>query len=46
MSECQKCNQKPTSKSQYITIILGLYLLCAAIYGSIIIVQNIVSFFR
>jgi len=35
MSECQKCNQKPTSKLQYATIALGLYMLGSSIYGTI-----------
>jgi hypothetical protein len=26
MAECKKCNQKPTSKTQYFTIIVGVYL--------------------
>ena len=46
MSECQKCNQKPTSKSQYVTIAVGLYLLGAAIYGSIILFKDIISLFK
>jgi hypothetical protein len=43
MSECQKCNQKPTSKTQYATIVLGFYLLGAAIYGTIKIIQDIIN---
>jgi len=46
MSECQKCNQKPTSKTQYATIVLGFYLLGAAIYGTIKLFENLVSLFN
>jgi hypothetical protein len=35
MSECKKCNQKPTSKTQYYTIAAGVYLLGSSIYGTI-----------
>jgi hypothetical protein len=45
MSECQKCNQKPTSKSQYVTIIVGFYLLGAAIYGTITLIKDLISLF-
>jgi hypothetical protein len=42
---CKKCNQKPTSRSQYITIFVGFYLLLAAIYGTVVIIKNIISLF-
>jgi hypothetical protein len=45
MSECQKCNQKPTSKSQYVTIAVGFYLLGAAIYGTIVLIKDLISLF-
>jgi hypothetical protein len=45
MSECKKCNQKPTSKSQYATIALGFYLLVAAIYGTITLIKDLISLF-
>jgi hypothetical protein len=45
MSECQKCNQKPTSKAQYATIAVGFYLLGAAIYGTIVMFKNLISLF-
>ena len=35
MAECKKCNQKPTSKTQYYTIGVGVYLLGSSIYGTI-----------
>ena len=35
MSECKKCNQKPTSKTQYFTIAAGFYLLGSSIYGTV-----------
>jgi len=45
MSECKKCNQKPTSKTQYATLIFGAYLLGAAIYGTITLVNQIIGIF-
>lgn len=42
MSECKKCNQKSTSKRQYLTIVLGFYLLIAAIYGTITLVNDVI----
>jgi hypothetical protein len=45
MSECKTCNQKPTSKSQYATIVLGIYLLSAAIYGTIVMIKDLISLF-
>jgi hypothetical protein len=46
MSECKKCNQKPTSKGQYSTIVIGFYLLGAAIYGTITLINNLISYFK
>ena len=43
MSECKKCNQKPTSKLQYLTIVLGFYLLASSIYGTIMLVQKLIG---
>jgi hypothetical protein len=45
MSECKQCNQKPTSKTQYITIGVGIYLLGAAIYGTIALIKDLISLF-
>jgi hypothetical protein len=45
MSECKKCNQKPTSKSQYVIIVVGFYLLGAAIYGTIVLIKDLISLF-
>jgi hypothetical protein len=45
MSECKKCNQKPTSKSQYLTIAAGFYLLGSSIYGTVKIVEYLVNLF-
>ena len=45
MSECKQCNQKPVSKSQYLTIIFGIYLLGSAIYGTIQIIKDLISLF-
>jgi len=46
MSECKKCNQKPVSKTQIGTIIVGFYLLGAAGYGTLKIVENIIHLFK
>jgi hypothetical protein len=45
MSECKKCNQKPVSKGQYATIILGAYLLFSSIYGTITLFKEIITLF-
>lgn len=42
---CNECNQKGISKNQIGTIILGFYLLGAAIYGTIQIVKDIINLF-
>lgn len=42
---CKTCNQKPTSKRQYATIALGFYLLSSAIYGTIVMIKNLISLF-
>jgi len=39
MSECKKCNQKPTSNIQYFTIAAGTYILGSSIYGTIKLVE-------
>jgi hypothetical protein len=46
MSECKKCNQKPVSKSQYATIVIGVYLLGAAIYGTITLINDLIFYFK
>jgi hypothetical protein len=43
MSECKKCNQKPTSNLQYATIVLGFYLLASSIYGTIKLVEKLIG---
>jgi len=42
---CKKCNQKSTSRRQYVTIAVGFYLLGAAIYGTIVMIKNLISLF-
>jgi len=42
---CKTCNQKPTSRSQYVTIAVGFYLLGSAIYGTIVMIKNLISLF-
>jgi hypothetical protein len=46
MAECKKCNQKPTSKTQYYTIGAGVYLLGTSIYGTIKIFELLVNLFN
>ena len=43
MAECKKCNQKPTSKIQYYTIVAGIYLLGSSIYGTIKIFEVLIG---
>ena len=45
MAECKKCNKKPVSKTQFITIIGGFYLLGSSIFGTIKLVEIVVSLF-
>lgn len=45
MSECKKCNKKPVSKSQYVTIAVGFYLLVASIYGTITLINELIAAF-
>ena len=46
MSECKKCNQKPTSNTQYYTISVGVYLLGSSIYGTIKIFELLFGLFN
>jgi hypothetical protein len=46
MAECKKCNQKPTSKTQYFTIGVGIYLLTSSIYGTIKIFELLFELFK
>jgi hypothetical protein len=46
MAECKKCNQKPTSNTQYFTIIVGVYLLASSVYGTIKIFESIFELFK
>lgn len=43
--ECKTCKQKGPGKFQIGTIILGFYILGAAIYGTIQIIKNIIGQF-
>jgi hypothetical protein len=45
MAECKKCNKKPVSKTQYVTIIGGFYVLGSSIFGTIKLVEIIISLF-
>jgi hypothetical protein len=44
--ECNTCKQKGPGKAQITTIVLGFYLLGAAIYGTIQIIKDIFNIFR
>ena len=46
MAECKKCNQKPTSKIQYYTIVAGVYLLLSSIYGTIKIFEVLIGLIK
>ena len=46
MTECKKCNKKPVSKTQYITIIGGFYLLGSSIYGTVKIFELILGLIK
>jgi hypothetical protein len=43
---CTSCKQKGIKKGQIGSIILGLYIMGAAVYGTIIIVNNIINLFK
>jgi len=43
---CKQCNQKSTSKGQYATIVVGFYLLGAAIYGTITLINDLIFYFK
>ena len=44
--ECKSCKQKGPGKFQIGTIILGVYILFSAGYGTVQIVKNIINFFN
>lgn len=46
MSECKKCNQKPVSKTQIGTIILGFYVLFSSGVGTVEIIRKLIEFFN
>jgi hypothetical protein len=46
MAECKKCNQKPTSKTQYYTIGVGVYLLGSSIYGTVKIFELLIGLIK
>lgn len=44
---CKKCNQKKgIPAKQIISIIGGFYILFASIYGTIVLVEKIIGFFK
>ena len=42
--DCKTCKQKGPSKFQIGSIILGFYLLSSSIYGTVVIIRNIIDF--
>lgn len=44
--DCKTCKQKGPSPFQYGTIIIGFYILSAAVYGTIEIIRNIVELIK
>jgi len=43
---CKTCKQKGPGKFQIATIVMGFYLLSSSIYGTIVIIRNIIDFFN
>jgi hypothetical protein len=43
---CKKCKQKGPGLIQIGSIILGVYILSTAIYGTIVLVKDIISWFK
>lgn len=43
--ECQSCKQKGPGKGQIGFIVLGFYMIFAALYGTIEIVKNLIHLF-
>ena len=43
---CNSCKQKGIKKNQIGSIILGLYIMGAAVYGTIVMIKNLISLFN
>lgn len=43
---CSSCKQKGIKKGQIMSIILGFYIIGAAIYGTIVMIKNLTSLFN
>jgi hypothetical protein len=43
---CSSCKQKGIKKGQIGSIVLGFYIIGAAVYGTIVIINNLLSFFN
>jgi hypothetical protein len=43
---CSSCKQKGIKKGQITSIILGFYIIGAAIYGTIVMIKNLTSLFN
>ena len=44
--DCKTCKQKGPGKFQIGSIIIGFYVLSTSIYGTIVVVRNIINFFN
>lgn len=43
---CKKCKQKNTEYKQWMTVVFGFWVLGTSIYGSIILIRQIVEYFK
>ncbi len=43
---CKTCKEKGPGKFQVGVIVLGFYMLSTSIYGTIVIIRNIIDFFN
>jgi hypothetical protein len=44
--ECKQCQKKGVSKTQIGSIVLGFYVLGISIYGTIVLVHNLIEYFK
>jgi len=43
---CSSCKQKGIKKGQIGSIVLGFYIIGAAVYGTIVIINNLINLFK
>jgi hypothetical protein len=43
---CSSCKQKGIKKGQIGSVILGLYIMGSAVYGTIVMIENLLSLFK